>query len=152
MNLTIIAALLLLQQATIPQQQPQPKSSIEGIVVRIGTGEPIADARVVLARGVTGTPVGALPPPALPSSLPATVSATTMIPNPQAPPGSVPTDAQGRFVIQNVEAGSYRITVAANGYARQEYGQRAFGTPGTSFNVAAGQAFKDIVIRMTPAG
>ena len=153
MNLTIIAALLLLQQATtMPQQQPQPKSSIEGIVVRIGTGEPIADARVVLARSVTGTPLGALPPPALPSSLPATVSASNIISNPQAPPSSVPTDAQGRFVIQNVEAGSYRITVAANGYARQEYGQRAFGSPGTSINVAAGQALKDIVIRMTPAG
>src|SRR5262249_6423450 len=75
-----------------------------------------------------------------------------IIPTPQAPPSSVPTDAQGRFVIQNVEAGSYRITVAANGYARQEYGQRAFGSPGTSINVAAGQALKDIVIRMTPAG
>ncbi len=151
MSLMILSVLLLQQTPTTQQQQPQPTGSIVGIVVRIGTGEPIAGARVILARGVVGLPaaVGAFPiaPPPVSFSV-----STGPVGSRQITPSSVPTDSQGRFVIQNVDAGAYRITVAANGYARQEYGQRSFGTQGTVIDVAPGQALKDIVIRMTPAG
>ena len=49
---TVAALLLVLQQpaTSIQRQQPAPKSSIEGTVVRIGTAEPIPGARVTVAR------------------------------------------------------------------------------------------------------
>jgi hypothetical protein len=152
MMLTLLSLLLVAQQ-TPPVQQQAPTGSIEGMVVRIGTGEPIAGARVIVARGIAGVQIstGGIPVLTPQVSASATIVTGSVGGRPVAPT-SVPTDAQGRFVVTNVEAGSYRITVAANGYARQEYGQKSFGTPGTQFNVAAGQALKDIVVRMTPAG
>ncbi len=63
MKVQTIAALLLLlpQPATsIQPQQPVPKSSIEGTVVRIGTAEPIPGARVTVASTGTSDP-SALP-------------------------------------------------------------------------------------------
>jgi hypothetical protein len=154
MKLILLSLLLIQQQPTTQQQQQAPPTgSIEGIVVRIGTGEPIAGARVILTRSIAGVPttIGGVPVLAPPVSATAIISAGSFGPRP-VQPTSVPTDAQGRFVAPNVEAGGYRITVAANGYARQDYGQKAFGTPGTVINVAAGQPLKDIVVRMTPAG
>jgi hypothetical protein len=159
MNLQLLASLMfLLQQAPFPQAQQQqntPKGSIEGVVLRLGTGEPISGARVTLARtavgagGVLGValPLPAPAPPVLPG---ASVGAINNVPV-QAVPAAT-TDAQGRFVINGLDAAPYRLTVAANAYARQEYGQRSFGAPGSPINVAAGQAVKDIVIRLTPAG
>jgi hypothetical protein len=156
MKLMMLLYLLLVQQQTPTTQQRQasPTGSIEGIVVRIGTGEPIAGARVILTRGGAGVPttIGGLPVLAPPVSATATVITGSVSAARPITPTSVPTDAQGRFVVENVEAGGYRITVAANGYARQEYGQKSFGAPGTVINVAAGQSLKDVVVSMTPAG
>jgi hypothetical protein len=42
--------------------------------------------------------------------------------------------------------------VTANGYARQEYGQRAVNGLGTSINLSAGSAVKDLSISLTPTG
>src|SRR5262245_27979966 len=151
MKQMILSLLLVVQQTpTTQQQQPQPTGSIEGIVVRIGTSEPIAGARVIYTRSAVSLPttLGGLPVLTPPVSATAVVGSLPA----RAVPASVPTDAQGRFVIQNVEAGGYRITVAANGYARQEYGQKSFGAQGTVINEAPGQGLKDIVVRMTPAG
>jgi hypothetical protein len=149
----MIFSLLLVAQQTPPAQQQTPTGSIEGVVVRIGTGEPIAGARVIVTRSAAGLPTatGGIPVPTPPVSASATVVTGSAAARPVAPT-SVPTDAQGRFVVTNVAAGGYRITVAANGYARQDYGQKSFGTPGTLINVAAGQALKDIAVRLTPAG
>src|SRR3989442_4716996 len=117
-------ALILLQLFTSPTQQ-QPRTTIEGIVVRLGTGEAIPKALVTLINTTqSGTPV--------------------------AP---VFTDSLGRFVFQNIEPGSYRISAARNGYVRQEYGQRVpLGRPGSVLNVAVGQVLKDVAIRLTPTG
>lgn len=129
------AALFLVVQQ--PQQPPPPKASIEGMVVRIGTAEPIR-ARVTVSRVVVSTAPAVPTPPPIPGATPG-------IP-------SVMTDSQGKFVVKDLETGSYRLTVAANGYARQEYGQRVFGTQGTPIDLATGQALKDVVVRLTPAG
>jgi hypothetical protein len=124
---TIAALLLVLQQTTMsarPQQQQVPKSSIEGTVVRIGTGEPILGARVTVVR------TGSTPSEGI----------------------SVSTGFQGKFIISDLDAGTFLMEVAANGYARQKYGQRVVGEPGTPINLAAGQSVKNVVIRLTPAG
>jgi Carboxypeptidase regulatory-like domain len=126
MKVHMIAALLLVlqQTATSIQQQPAPKSSIEGTVVRIGTAEPIPGARVTLTR------TGANPSEAI----------------------SVSADFQGKFIINDLDADSFLMDVAANGYARQAYGQRFAGGPGMAINLAAGQIVKNVVIALTPAG
>jgi len=123
----IAGAILLFQVAHgEPQQRPNPKGSIEGIVVRVGTNDPIAGARLRLSGSNPATSV--------------------------SPTATAITDARGVFVIREVEAGSYRIVVERSGYVRQEYGQRAFDSPGTPVRLSDGQALKDLSIRLAPAG
>ena len=40
-------------------------------------------------------------------------------------------DREGRFAVPGLEAGSYRVSVTAPGYVKQEYGQRVFPGQGT---------------------
>jgi Carboxypeptidase regulatory-like domain len=133
-----VSLLLFLQApATPPQQQTQlPKATIEGIVVRVGTSEPIAGAQLTVLR-VSG------PLPLPTGTTPAT---------PLGPIPPVTTDRQGKFIIKDLDPGSYRITAARNGYAKQEYGQRTAGSQGTAINVLPGQNLKDITFNLTPAG
>jgi len=145
---TFVAAFFLL----LLQQQAPPKGSIEGIVVRIGTDEPIADARIVVTRAAIGQIISQGAP--LPN-LPAGAVITSTGPNLPGLGTAIPavsTDSQGKFVVKDLDAGSYRVSAAANGFARQEYGQRVFGAQGTPITLAAGQALKDVGIRLTPAG
>jgi hypothetical protein len=64
----------------------------------------------------------------------------------------VTTDRDGRFVVPNLDEGSYRISVQQNGYVRQDYGQRVFPGQGTLLNLRAGEVLRDITIRLTAAG
>jgi protocatechuate 3,4-dioxygenase beta subunit len=119
-------------QAQTPQQQQSSKASIEGVVTSASNNEPLERAQLSLIRMVTTPPpTGASPPPQI---LP------------------VMTDSQGKFAFKDIDAGTYRIAAARNGYARQEYGQRAAVGNGTPINLVAGQEMKDLVFRMTPAG
>src|SRR5262245_17707279 len=71
MNSYILALLVPLFLQTAPagvQQTPPPKASIEGVVVRIGTSEPIAGARVTLTRAISGQPLLPGSPLPLPNS------------------------------------------------------------------------------------
>ena len=104
-------------------QSQTAKASIEGFVVRAGTSEPISGSRVTVSR--VGAGVGML-------------AATT--------------DSLGHFIIKDLDAGTYILAAQRNGFARQLYGERAVGRPGTPLNIASGQVVKDIVFRLTPAG
>jgi hypothetical protein len=156
---------LQLQAAQVPgTPQQAPKGSIEGIVVRIGTAEPVAGARVTLIRAqapstaLPAAPPLSGPPPAGAGVIAVTQSTSAPSGGPALPPPSlasipaVNTDSKGNFVIKDIDSGSYRIQVASNGYARTEYGQRVFGAPGMSINLTSGQALKDLAIPLTPAG
>src|SRR5437773_5008387 len=136
--MTFMAALMFVLQSAAPFQQPQQtqiaKASIEGFVVRAGTNEPVARARVTVLRtaGPGGAPPAAAgPPPAIPP---------------------VTTDSQGHFAFRDLDPGSYSLTAQRNGFARQAYGERGPGRPGVPLNIVAGQAFKDVVFRLVPAG
>src|SRR5213594_1556278 len=135
--MTLMAALMFVLQSAAPFQQPQliqnAKASIEGLVVRAGTSEPIARARVTVLR--TAGPGGAPPPVGPPQTTP-----------------PVTTDSQGHFVLRDLDPGSYSLTAQRNGFARQAYGERAPGRPGTPLNIVTGQALKDVVFRLVPAG
>jgi hypothetical protein len=155
--LAIAASVLVTLQpapARTQQEETPAKASIGGAVVRIGTGEPIA-ARVILSRAATTGDGQLAPSPAGPAPLPPIApdaSGGATVASPPSPIPAVNTDGQGKFIIKDLEPGTYRLTVAANGYAREEYGQRVAGGQGTPISVKASQIIKDIVVRMTPAG
>jgi hypothetical protein len=132
MTLFLAAALSTLLQANPQSQQAQqpPKASIEGFVVRAGTNEPISRARITITR--TSSP---------------------QTPQPVASPNIpvVTTDSQGRFTVKDLDPGSYVLNAVRNGFARQQYGERAPGRPGTPLSIGAGQALKDLVFRLVPA-
>jgi protocatechuate 3,4-dioxygenase beta subunit len=109
-------------QEPAPAEKPAAKCVVAGQVVKAGTGEPLKKARVGLSK-VEGRE-------------PAKVAIT---------------DANGRFVFRDIEAGRYRLTAARNGYARQQYGQRGPGKPGTILSLAPGQQEREIVFRLQPA-
>lgn len=110
-------------QTSATTQSKQEKCAVSGIVVRLGTSEPLKSAYIRLAlqgeRG--GTSLGAT------------------------------TDASGKFFFRNVEPGRYRMTVARNGYVTQEYGQRSPNDPGAILSLTSGQSVQDLLFRMIPA-
>jgi hypothetical protein len=135
MALPVIAASILVSLLQ------SPGASIEGVVVRIGTGEPIAGVEVKLTRvaGPSDTVPTASDEPAVEVM-------------PRTPFPSTISDRNGSFVLKDLDAGSYRITAARNGYSKQEYGQRIPGGQGTVVSVTSGQTVKDVTFRLTPAG
>ena len=105
-----------------PQQQAQQTGSIEGSVIKFGTTDAIARAKVTLR----------------PSNSP----------NSQA----VTADDGGKFTFRDLAPGQYRVTVTRDGYVGAEYGQRSPGSSGVPINLSAQQQFKDAKIAMVPSG
>ena len=63
---------------------------------------------------------------------------------------AVKTGPDGRFALQNVPAGRYKLLVSRNGYVTLEYGQRKLGEPGALFSLLSGQNRSDLIFRMVP--
>ena len=168
--------LLWIAAVTLPlfSQTPQPpaRGRIEGVVLQASTTSPtpIVGARVTVtkANAATGanflvsgklsgswingplTPFPGTPAwgqPLLPPGMPVGPAQETAPPIP-----TITTDRSGRFVVPDLDAGSYRLLVTQNGYVRQEYGQRVFPGQGTFINLTAGQVLKDVTIRLTETG
>jgi hypothetical protein len=144
---------------------------IEGTVFRSGSNEPLRGARVTLTRinASTGNPVNAVgggtsysinsagtptPVPGISFSNTGARPAQSGQPLPPEPLPIPPvlTDSQGHFALIELESGPYRISIASNGYVRQEYGQRIFPGQGTLQNLAAGQTIRDLVVHLTETG
>jgi len=123
---------------------PPAKATIEGSVVRAGTGEPIPRANVTLIRVAVST--GAVARTGTPPQAP-------QAPTPQQPAiiPAVTTDEKGKFQIKDIDPGTYRIAAARNGFAKQEYGQRSFNRAGTMLTIQAGQQMQDVAFKLTPA-
>jgi protocatechuate 3,4-dioxygenase beta subunit len=147
--------------AVLQQPAPPPPSSIEGIVVRQGTNEPLGGVDLELSR-VEGTSAAPLAPGVAQNfasllnyngpGLPATTGA-----NP--PPLLAPevkyasTSNDGRFTFKDLKEGKYRLTAVRGGtYFPVEFGQRDLMQRGLNFPVAAGQALKDVKLEMIPTG
>jgi hypothetical protein len=143
----------LLLSSTLYAQAPPAKAVISGTVVRATTADPLNRVTLTLMR--VNTPANPLAPPAPNAGPrgggPQGQQAPAQIQQPQ-PPATVMTDAQGKFEFKDVEPGSYRLTAARNGFARQEYGQRSLNRPGTVLNIRAGQTVNDVAFKLTPAG
>jgi hypothetical protein len=119
-----IALLVLFQGVLLQAARQNTTSSIEGTVVRLGTNEPIEDARVFLMK------------------VPADASASQ----------ELMTGRDGRFTFKDLAAGTYRLLLAANGFVRQEFGQRVLFGKGTPIEILENQARRGILVRMTPTG
>ena len=86
-------------------------ASVEGLVTKLGTGEPLARATVTLAN----------------ISYSSAVLSTT-------------TDTSGRFLFLNVPPGEYRLQASREGpYIPAEYGQRNPNERGTPITIQPGQ-------------
>src|SRR5215470_6867921 len=105
-------------------QTPAQTASLEGTVMKTGTGDPMPRVQVVLST-VEGPTAG-------------TLSATT--------------DSSGRFAVRNIPPGRYRIFASRQGYVRAEYGQRTATGTGKPIVLSAGQQVKDINLALTPSG
>jgi hypothetical protein len=136
------------------QQPPAQKSSISGSVVKAANGEALAGTQIML------TPVGSAPnrvaleTSTAPGGRGDSSSSQVQLAQQQVNPLIIPivkTDGQGKFIVPDIPAGSYRISATRNGYAQQQFGQRSYGRPGTVVNVRAGQQVQDITFRLTPA-
>src|SRR4030095_3411578 len=120
LSLRFLFVAITSQQAQ--QQQSQQTGSIEGIVLRFGTTDPISRERVQLRP--------------------------TSSPNSQI----VTADEGGKFAFRDLAPGQYRITVTRDGYVAGEYGQRSPGSSGVPISLRAQQQVKDARIALTPTG
>jgi len=140
----------------LPAQQPV-KGSIEGRVLNALNGQPVAGAQVSAAPGpgaLTASVGGVLGAGGIVNAPPgATIIRATTSAGAIPPAGPVITTGNdGKFSFTDLNPGTYRISVSANGYAPQQYGQRAPNTVGTPITItAAGEQINTIVIAHSPA-
>jgi hypothetical protein len=138
MRILLLACLLMPVAAQQPGQAVASKlGSLEGRVVNAKTSEPLRRVNLTLrpfgAPGVVGS-----------------VGSFSMGPMPQAAPYAATTDAEGKFRIDKVEPGQYRLMAERQGFVRTEYGARQNSMMGTTIRVSAGQELKETNINLTP--
>ncbi len=116
--------------AAVCLAQPAPeKSAITGRVVSAATSAPLKKAAVWLesfspTRGVNGERSVAFP-------------ATT-------------TDAEGRFVLDGIEPGSYLLLARRVGFLDQGYGAAAPELVGPPVTLQPGETIRDVTMKLTP--
>jgi hypothetical protein len=135
-------------------------ASIEGVVVRVGTNDPIADADLELSR-IEGTAAAPLNP--APAELFAAVlfgSNPPPLGGADPPPQIAPeikytkTGADGKFSYTGLKEGKYRlaaIRVGSNLYP-QSTDSMMYHQRGLPFAVTAGQAVKNLKLEMSTTG
>jgi len=129
---SLILALLLLQ---LPLNQT---GTIDGIVIKAGTTEPLSGTKIGLTRIDGGAPTNAL------STIPTGGA-------PPAPTQTATTGTDGRFRFTDLAPGLYRINASrSDGYMPAEYGQTRPGVRGRPIRIDIGGAAKDLQVPMSP--
>jgi Carboxypeptidase regulatory-like domain len=105
-----------------PAVKPEDMCTIEGVVLKAATGDPLKKAVLTLTKEEG-----------------------------RNQPKNATSDASGRFQLKDIEPGRYHLSAARNGYVTQEYGQRATHGSGTILTLTSGQKIKDISFRLIPA-
>jgi len=119
---------LFLLTAAVCLAQPAPeKSTLAGRVVSGATGAPLKKATVWLEKFAAERSVNNQP------SVPEVI-----------------TDAEGRFTIQGVDPGAYLLQARRTGYLDQGYGAALPDTVGPPLEIAAGEARRDLILKLTP--
>jgi Carboxypeptidase regulatory-like domain len=122
MPTVFVALLTLALQVPGGAGQPSTSAALAGVVTALGTGRPVTRAEVRLLDD-QGRVVA-----------------------------SVDTDAAGRFALDPLDPGRYRLTASRDGYVAAEYGQRRAGRPGQALDIQPGARRTDLAIQMTPTG
>jgi hypothetical protein len=161
MYFTMLLVLLAQVPAPPSNQQAQPPAvataTIEGIVVRLGTNEPVWGADVELTR-VEGTATAPMTPQAI--QFVSTVLSGGGPGGPLPPPAIAAevkyakTGSDGRFAFKELKEGKYRLVAARIGGAFHpaEYGQHDPRQRGLNFPVREGEAIKDVRLQMPATG
>jgi hypothetical protein len=127
MGLVYTLLLFVWQGQAPPAPADTPVATLEGRVIHSISGEPVPRAVVALrTRPTPGAPI--------------------------TDGRSAQTDANGKFRIENVEAGTYFLTAEKTGFLRQAYGARANTTMFVPFTVNAGEQARDLVFKLVPQG
>ena len=148
--LTILGVLLLATQISAVQRG---SGSVEGIVLRWGTGDALSEVDVELARveGTAAVPLGRLTYP--PGDMGPGIILRPTYPN-AADLLHTKTKTDGRFSFANLPPGTYRLLAARAGamYYPAEYGQHHPRGRGYNFQLADGQAMRDMRLEMALTG
>ena len=124
MSLLRIVLVSLLVQNAAPSR---PAASIEGVVVRAGTDEPVSGAVVLLRKAPGAIGLGKR------------IEATSR--------------DDGKFVFPNLEAGSYRASIThPDGYHVLSRSDPRVGFNESPIQLTAGQQFSGVRFEMTPIG
>lgn len=121
----VLVALVSTQAfAQTPAPPPQGTATIAGTVTR-GDGRPVPNATIRWVRWEGG----------------------------RGTQGNGRAGADGKFVLEKLLAGSYQVTVQAEGFVTGEYGMAAAGQPGKRIEIIDGQVFEhaDVVLQKTSA-
>jgi hypothetical protein len=120
---TLFVILFLAQTAPVTVQPAR----VEGQIVSATTGEPLKKASVRLNPNFQPTPNG---------------------PTPTA--YAIATEADGKFVFDDISPGTYTLSATRTGFVAQSYGSRTPGVNPTPLKLDAGQEMKGIAIKLTP--
>ncbi len=82
----------------------------------------------------------------------ATVRLEVIVSSGQAAAYSETTDETGKFVIDNIAPGNYRMSAAKTGFVTAQYGARTIAAPGATVALKAGANLKDLEIALSPQG
>ena len=144
----VVPALLLLTTAATQQLLREHPASIEGIVVKAGTSEPIGGATVELTGIATrSTEASSTVAPGLIS-----VSVRESAGDGRILSFTTTTGSDGKFAIHDVPpaAGYQLVVMPVRGYLPAQYGQRVHNLPGSPITLSSDEQRKDIRIEMTP--
>lgn len=132
--LAILFFVLQVGGVTTSPEAPPKLASIEGKVVRLSNGEPLRRAQLTLSQVPSPAELAAASPDNTPRQFPS------------IPP--ITTEADGKFNFTKLTPGTYRLTVACNGYVTTEYGKTTAAAQGTIITLTPGQAMKDILLTL----
>src|SRR5512140_1425486 len=127
----LLPAVLFAQGAAGPPSAPDPQDTcaIEGRVIDATTGAGLRNTALILA----------------PAPVPGTAAST------QTSFGAT-SDAEGKFAIKGIVAGTYRLSATRAGYLQSQYGARGPGKQGTPLTLVARQSMTSLEMRMTRGG
>src|SRR5579859_1665818 len=112
-------------RSAAPAADPNaPKAQISGQVLDSGNGQPLKKAWIT-ARSLDRNGRGG---------------------------STVATDAEGDFLLKDLDAGRYMLSAQRNGYVNQTYGQKNVNDQGTTISLNAGQKLGDLLFRLIQGG
>lgn len=141
LRLVTLAMLAPLLQA--PQAPRTGTASLEGVVVRMGSSDPVPGVDLELTLQPAANSQSNPIPPGSPPAAPA-----------PAVPYTAKSGSDGKFAFRNISAGAYKLVGARIGgaWVPVEYGQHGVLGRGVIFSIGDGEVRRDMRLEMAPVG